>query len=84
MSYKNTNKITKISVTAEKKNTEKKLLKQSSIFSVIILPNYTDFFVADYHTMFLSRVCKAVHKIWKEKENVNCGFVLSQPKQVSK
>lgn len=63
MSYKNTNKITKISVTAEKKNTEKKLLKQSSIFSVIILPNYTDFFVADYHTMFLSRVCKAMHKI---------------------
>lgn len=84
MSYKNTNKITKISVTAEKKNTEKKLLKQSSIFSVIILPNYTDFFVADYHTMFLSRVCKAMRKIWKEKENVNCGFVLSQPKQVSK
>lgn len=63
MSYKNTNKITKTSVTAEKKNKEKRLLKLSSVFSVIILPNYTDFFVADYHTMFLSRVCKAMHKI---------------------
>lgn len=68
----------------KKKNKEKRLLKLSSVFSVIILPNYTDFFVADYHTMFLSRVCKAMHKIWKEKENVNCGFALSQPKQVSK
>lgn len=51
----------------KKKRGKKYFLNCLPSFTVIVFPNYTDFFVADYHTVFLSRICKAMHKNLKEK-----------------